>query len=75
MNEQEDLLEGLEVVRACGCANMFDRQSVARLLEDFGYLEEYEVVKNMSPSQYVSDPALKWLGFQPKTLVVVDQTQ
>ena len=53
MNEQEDLLEGLEVVRACGCANMFDRQSVARLLEDFGYLEEYEVLKNMSPSQYI----------------------
>ena len=53
MSEQEDLLEALEVVRACGHANMFDRRSVARLLEDFGYLEEYEAVNNMSPSHYI----------------------
>lgn len=53
MSEQEDLLEGLEVVRACGHVNMLDRRSVARLLEDFGYLEGYEAVNNMSPSQYV----------------------
>ena len=53
MSEQKDLLEGLEVVRACGHVNMLDRRSVARLLEGFGYFEEYETVKNMSPSQYV----------------------
>lgn len=53
MSEQKDLLKGLELVRACGHANMFDRRSVARFLSDFGYEEGHEAVKNMKSSEYM----------------------
>lgn len=53
MSEQKDLLKGLELVRACGHANMFDRRSVARFLSDFGYGEAHETVKSMKASQYI----------------------